>query len=40
MKRILIFEDNHDFIDSLTELIANADGMELAAIKWLPANWK
>ena len=30
MIRILIFEDNTDFIDSLSELINNADGMELA----------
>lgn len=32
MIRILIFEDNPDFIDSLSELISNADGMELAAV--------
>jgi DNA-binding NarL/FixJ family response regulator len=32
MIRILIFEDNSDFIDSLTELIADADGMELVAV--------
>lgn len=32
MIRILVFEDNNDFIDSLTELIANADRMELAAV--------
>lgn len=32
MIRIVIFEDNNDFIDSLTELIANADGMELVGV--------
>lgn len=32
MIRILIFEDNPDFIDSLSELISNADGMELAGV--------
>ncbi len=32
MIRILIFEDNIDFIDSLSELISNADGMELAGV--------
>lgn len=32
MIRILLFEDNPDFIDSLAELIAGADGMELAAV--------
>ena len=32
MIRILIFEDNSDFIDSLTELITDAGGMELAAV--------
>lgn len=30
MIRIVIFEDNTDFIDSLTELIDNTDGMMLA----------
>ncbi len=29
MIRILIFEDNPDFVDSINELIGNADGMEL-----------
>ena len=32
MIRILIFEDNTDFIDSLTELIGNAGGMQLVAV--------
>lgn len=32
MIRILIFEDNIDFIDSLSELINNADGMELTGV--------
>lgn len=32
MIRVLVFEDNTDFIDSVTELIGNADGMELAAV--------
>ncbi len=32
MIRILIFEDNPDFIDSLSELISNADGIELAGV--------
>ena len=32
MIRILIFEDNPDFIDSLSELISNASGMELAGV--------
>ena len=32
MIRILIFEDNLDFIDSLTDLIGSADGIELAGV--------
>ncbi len=32
MIRILIFEDNIDFIDSLSELICNTDGMELVGV--------
>ena len=32
MIRILIFEDNPDFVDSITELLSNADGMELAGV--------
>ena len=28
--RVVLFDDNPDFIDSMTELIHNADGMELA----------
>jgi DNA-binding NarL/FixJ family response regulator len=32
MIRILVFEDNNDFSDSLSALIGNADGMELTAI--------
>lgn len=32
MIRVLIFEDNPDFIDSMSELIANADGMELTGV--------
>ena len=32
MIRLLIFEDNPDFIDSLSELISNANGMELAGV--------
>lgn len=32
MIRILLFEDNSDFIDSLSELIGNADGMELVGV--------
>ncbi len=32
MIRILAFEDNNDFSDSLSALIGNADGMELNAI--------
>lgn len=32
MIRVLVFEDNADFIDSLTELIGNANGMELIAV--------
>ena len=32
MIRILIFEDNPDFIDSITELLSNADGMELTGV--------
>jgi DNA-binding NarL/FixJ family response regulator len=32
MIRVVLFEDNSDFIDSLRELIENADGMELAGV--------
>lgn len=32
MIRIMLFEDNADFIDSLSELIENSDGMELVAV--------
>ncbi len=32
MIRILIFEDNPDFIDSLSELITNSENMELAGV--------
>jgi DNA-binding NarL/FixJ family response regulator len=32
MIRILIFEDNEDFIDSMRELIVHADGMELVGV--------
>lgn len=32
MIRVLIFEDNTDFIDSISELISNADGIELAGV--------
>lgn len=32
MIRILIFEDNTDFIDSLTELLSNSDGIELTGV--------
>lgn len=32
MIRILVFEDNLDFVDSLSELISNADGLELVGI--------
>ncbi len=32
MIRVLIFEDNPDFIDSITELLSNADGMELGGV--------
>jgi DNA-binding NarL/FixJ family response regulator len=32
MIRILIFEDNLDFVDSLKELLSNAEGLELAGV--------
>lgn len=32
MIRILIFEDNSDFVDSISELITQADGMELCGV--------
>ncbi|HNA59382.1 MAG TPA: response regulator transcription factor [Chitinophagales bacterium] len=32
MIRVLLFEDNLDFIDSLSELISNTDGMELVEV--------
>ena len=32
MIRVLIFEDNADFVDSLTGLLVNAGGLELAAV--------
>ena len=32
MIRILIFEDNNDFIDSISELISNTSGLELTGI--------
>jgi DNA-binding NarL/FixJ family response regulator len=32
MIRVLIFEDNPDFIDSLTELIGNTEGIELVGV--------
>ena len=32
MIRVLVFEDNSDFIESLTELINDADGMEIAGV--------
>lgn len=32
MIRVLLFEDNPDFIDSLSELISNTDGMELCGV--------
>ncbi len=32
MIRVLIFEDNIDFIESITDLIADAEGMEVVAV--------
>ncbi|MFN8286851.1 MAG: response regulator transcription factor [Chitinophagales bacterium] len=32
MIRVLLFEDNEDFIDSLSELLSHADGIELAGV--------
>jgi DNA-binding NarL/FixJ family response regulator len=32
MIRLLLFEDNPDFIDSMTELIGNANGMEIVGV--------
>lgn len=32
MLRVLMFEDNPDFVDSVSELLSNADGMELVGV--------